>query len=667
MATRMQQRRGTAAQWISTNAGNGPILNAGEIGYETDTNKFKIGDGVNHWISLTYFTDAASVIAEVTGLIDGAPDLLNTLNEIANSLGDDPDFVGTMTNSLNDKQDKVTGVSDTEIGYLDGVTSSIQGQLDSKSSSEALSDHSGATTNVHGIADTSLLATQEYVDTAVGNSTVDQSTLAGVGIDWNLITEQFDVDSTIATTDYVDGAIAAFDALPTQTGNNGKFLQTTGSTTQWATVDLSTKQDKVTNVSDTEIGYLDGVTSAIQTQLNAKVNSSDVEEISRDTLGAALFSGNGIIVTPDDPTDMITVAVDDSVVQLRVSGISDTEIGYLNGVTSGIQSQLDNKLELADLPAEYITSVADPLSVTSGVLELNKDNAFSIDGSNQLTTNNSEIAHRVREVLIDSSSYLSGSAYSDLDVDITALETKLETDGFAKLAGPTLTGTTTVDDLEIGGALTFSGTATQINQTDLVVSDPLIYLGDGNTANINDLGFVANYNDGAYKHTGLARDASDNKWKLFTGVTDEPTNTVNFAQGSLDTLAVGALEASSITVGDVSNTEIGYLNGVTSSIQTQLDGKEASLPSQSGNSGKYLTNNGSGTLSWATVSGYLAPTLGSTSIASGATVTTLAGLTLTAPTLTGTTNAANITVSGTITQKDGCDIEEAIFFYSMIN
>ena len=34
MATRMQQRRGTAAQWLSTNGGNGPILNAGEIGFE---------------------------------------------------------------------------------------------------------------------------------------------------------------------------------------------------------------------------------------------------------------------------------------------------------------------------------------------------------------------------------------------------------------------------------------------------------------------------------------------------------------------------------------------------------------------------------------------------------------------------------------------------------
>jgi hypothetical protein len=62
MATRMQQRRGTAAQWVSTNSGNGPILNAGEIGYETDTNKFKIGDGTNHWINLDYFIDANSTV-----------------------------------------------------------------------------------------------------------------------------------------------------------------------------------------------------------------------------------------------------------------------------------------------------------------------------------------------------------------------------------------------------------------------------------------------------------------------------------------------------------------------------------------------------------------------------------------------------------------------------
>jgi hypothetical protein len=67
MATRMQQRRGTASQWTSSNDGDGPILNAGEIGWESDTNKFKIGDGVSYWADLTYFVDAADVIESSLG------------------------------------------------------------------------------------------------------------------------------------------------------------------------------------------------------------------------------------------------------------------------------------------------------------------------------------------------------------------------------------------------------------------------------------------------------------------------------------------------------------------------------------------------------------------------------------------------------------------------
>jgi len=48
--TQIQTRRGTAATWTSTN----PTLAAGEIGYETDTGNFKIGDGTTAWASLAY-------------------------------------------------------------------------------------------------------------------------------------------------------------------------------------------------------------------------------------------------------------------------------------------------------------------------------------------------------------------------------------------------------------------------------------------------------------------------------------------------------------------------------------------------------------------------------------------------------------------------------------
>jgi len=58
----------------------------------------------------------------------------------------------------------------------------------------------------------------------------------------------------------------------------------------------------------------------------------------------------------------------------------------------------------------------------------------------------------------------------------------------------------------------------------------------------------------------------------------------------------------------VSATELGYLDGVTSAVQTQINSKEATLPSQTGNSGKYLTTDGS-TKSWGTVSQYSLPSM----------------------------------------------------------
>lgn len=50
MATQIQLRRGTASAWTAANT----VLAAGEIGIETDTKKFKIGDGTTAWNSLPY-------------------------------------------------------------------------------------------------------------------------------------------------------------------------------------------------------------------------------------------------------------------------------------------------------------------------------------------------------------------------------------------------------------------------------------------------------------------------------------------------------------------------------------------------------------------------------------------------------------------------------------
>jgi hypothetical protein len=115
MATKIQFRRGTELEWTTAD----PVLSIGEVGFETDSARFKIGDGSSNWSELSYFfsddfiaTSASAYAlsqansytdAEISALIDTAPGALDTLNELAAALGDDSNFSTTITNSLAEK------------------------------------------------------------------------------------------------------------------------------------------------------------------------------------------------------------------------------------------------------------------------------------------------------------------------------------------------------------------------------------------------------------------------------------------------------------------------------------------------------------------------------------------------------------------------------------
>jgi hypothetical protein len=62
MTSRLQNRRDTAAAWTSAN----PTLAAGEMGLETDTSKWKMGNGSTAWNSLAYAYSAGSAGAQGT-------------------------------------------------------------------------------------------------------------------------------------------------------------------------------------------------------------------------------------------------------------------------------------------------------------------------------------------------------------------------------------------------------------------------------------------------------------------------------------------------------------------------------------------------------------------------------------------------------------------------
>lgn len=72
------------------------------------------------------------------------------------------------------------------------------------------------------------------------------------------------------------------------------------------------------------------------------------------------------------------------------------------------------------------------------------------------------------------------------------------------------------------------------------------------------------------RFAAVARDASDGVIKFIKDVTTKPVSTIDFTEAGSGyaTIKVGAAE-----IGSVTNTEIGYLSGVTSAIQTQINAR----------------------------------------------------------------------------------------------
>jgi hypothetical protein len=129
MATKIQVRRDTSANWTSLN----PTLSSGEIGYETNTGKFKIGNGSTLWSSLDYFLDSSDLSGYLTASSASTTYLTQTsasTTYLAQASASTTYL--TQGSASTTYQQKVTNVDDTEIGYLNGVTSLIQTQIDSK-------------------------------------------------------------------------------------------------------------------------------------------------------------------------------------------------------------------------------------------------------------------------------------------------------------------------------------------------------------------------------------------------------------------------------------------------------------------------------------------------------------------------------------------------------
>jgi hypothetical protein len=153
------------------------------------------------------------------------------------------------------------------------------------------------------------------------------------------------------------------------------------------------------------------------------------------------------------------------------------------------------------------------------------------------------------------------TAVSTHSSDTTSVHGITDTAQIALLnaANQTFTGNVEVDgNVVVDGNFTVNGSSFNASATTIVIEDSLVQLAHQNAGNTVDLGLVVGYNESSTaKHSGIVRDVSDNKWKLFKGVTTEPTTTVDFSEGSLDDLELNEVKAAGVVFTDGTQTKEG--------------------------------------------------------------------------------------------------------------
>jgi hypothetical protein len=516
-----------------------------------------------------------------------------------NSSGTEYDL--TETAEAGDGSGDITGVS-AGVGLSGGgVTGDVTVTLDvSELSALGTSPANSDYVVIQDVTDNSTK--KVLVSNLIANTGDIQGVTAGTGLGGGgtsgTVTLTLDLASVISSdaankvlTSDGDGTLTAEANL----GFNGSILTVTGDIDLSGDIDVdgTLETDAISidgttiAATATELNYVDGVTSAIQTQLNAKHATID----SGNRLSATLVGANG--------------------------NISNTEFGYLNGIDSNIQAQIETKAPIANptFTGEIGIGSVNVSETEFGILEgatLSTTELNYLDGADASITSlslpdNTTISTFGKTIIDDANASTArttlglGSVATLSSIDISA-NTNLAVSTGLDLSGDTLS--VDVSDFMASGAnnsiLTATGTdafkgnsdlewdGASLTITKLTETTPAIIVDGGSDT---DADVIRVLQDGTQSHGWAIRYLGDNNGDAnqFALIMDNQTGTdvnallvdqdgdatfgadvnVSTHDGSANGFKLGG------TLVTATAAELNYIDGVTSAIQTQLDGKLA--------------------------------------------------------------------------------------------
>ncbi len=785
MAVRIQIRRDTSTNWSTNN----PVLYPGEIGIETDTNKFKIGPAVNSpavataWNSIIAYSNVVPadlentldeyILAADLGVADGPAkldvdgNLLIPASSIIieGSSADAHETTLTVTNPTEDRTITFPNASGT-VALAENVAALSGATFTGNISVPTAITFEGATANDF---ETTIQVTDPTADRTItipdvggtiittgDTGSVTNTMLAGSIANDKLSNSAITINGTstslggsrtLGTDDVSEGSTNKYftderaqDALGNSLGSGLSYNDTTGA----ISVDTTTIQARVADVSDTEIGYLNGVTSAIQTQIDAKLASATASTtyapINNPTFtGTVTLAGNPSTANEAATksyvdnisaglnfhaavhaatTADLSATYDNSAKTLSASGafpqidghtINETERVLVKSQSNAVQNGIYTLTDDGDPSGTWVlTRSSDADNTPTGEIaygdftfvqngSTNGGQGFIMTTTGTITLGTSNIVYTQFNT---GQSVIAGNGLSEATPGTLSINTAITAD----LSTAQTFTNKTLTSPKINEDVAMLATATELNILDgATLSTTELNYVDGVTSAIQ-----TQLNEkSATGHSHSASDVTD-----FTeAAQDAVGNSVGTGLSYNDTSGAISVDTATIQarVADVSDTEIGYLNGVTSGIQTQLDGKvdeslfdtkgdilvasadntpvklaagtngylltanssatngiewaaaPVSLPSQSGESGKYLTTDGT-TASWGTL---VVPITTGTSTVSANTATTIDTTALSEFTsieyMVSLKQGSKIRTSKVVVQTDGTSVDMTEF------
>lgn len=550
---RIQLKRGLAAQWTAANT----VLLSGEIGYETDTDKFKIGNGSAVWTSLPYFN----------GNLTGSN--LNDLADVTITSAANGDFL--RWNGTAWVNDAVNLSTDTVGDYVGSLVAGTGVTLTNNSGE-------GATPTVaigQAVATNSNVTFNDVI--VSGNLTVSGSTTS---INTEILTVD---DNVIVLNNNVTAAPTENAGIEVERGTSPNVLVRWNETNdKWETTNDGTTYGNIVTTADS--GTVTSTMITDGTIVNGDINASAAIALSK------LASGTSAQVVVADGSGVPTYATLSGDVTISNTGVTtitansvslgtDTTGDYVQNLVAGTGVTLSNNSGETATPTVAIgQSIGTGDSPTFTGLTINGA-SIVLEGS---TANDFETTLAVTDPTADRTvTFQDGTGTVAFTSDVTTHADLTQAHGATgAVVGTTNTQTLTNKTLtspKVNEDVVLTSTATELNVLDGITSS---------TAELNILDGVT---------------ATASELNILDGAT-------------LDVNELNILDGATLTT-----TELNYVDGVTSAIQTQMDLKSP-LASPTFTGTVTLPDN-TVALGTKTTGDYVATITGGTGVASSASTT----------------------------------------------